>query len=106
NRHGNVAPVRATVQPHVMGLDAQRVDGAFRQADPLSSSHLAQCDSALTWHGHAAFSSPLRLPQAAEGFEPVTGLTSSPRAADREDPLLRDGPGPMTEFTVAVLRNP
>src|ERR1700733_6781048 len=24
----------------------------------------------------------------------------------REDPLLRDGPGPMTEFTVAVLRNP
>src|SRR5664279_5720414 len=56
NRHGNVAPVRATVQPHVMGLDAQRVDGAFRQADPLSSSHLAQCDSALTWHGHAAFS--------------------------------------------------
>jgi hypothetical protein len=24
----------------------------------------------------------------------------------REDPLLRDSPGAMTEFTVAVLRNP
>jgi len=24
----------------------------------------------------------------------------------REDPLLRDAPGDMTEFTVAVLRNP
>jgi hypothetical protein len=24
----------------------------------------------------------------------------------REDPLLRDGSGPMTEFTVAVLRTP
>jgi hypothetical protein len=24
----------------------------------------------------------------------------------RQDPLLRDAPGPMTEFTVAVLRNP
>jgi hypothetical protein len=24
----------------------------------------------------------------------------------REDPLLRNTPGPMTEFTVAVLRNP
>jgi hypothetical protein len=24
----------------------------------------------------------------------------------REDPLLKDGPGSMTEFTIAVLRNP
>ena len=61
------------------------------------------------WYPHlmarcrVSFTDSDKTVHAAESLYEAVALAI---ADSREDHLLRDGPGPMTEFTVAVLRNP